>query len=248
MNDRCKNTYLTNIKHTDNMRLFCFPYAGGGASVFRKWQNDFDGIEVYPVQYPGRENRIMENSISDMNVLVSNIYDELKEIIEECPFMMFGHSLGTKVVYELAIKIHKEKKIWPKGIIVSAGKAPDLKEENPISHLEDEQFIKELVRRYSSIPPEIAANKELMNVFLPMLRADFIMDEKYTNTKKYKLGCPVMGLMGIYDPEMTLDELNRWKEFTEGKFYYKCIKGKHMFINDNRSEVVDLIKDFTSSL
>lgn len=248
MNNNYKNSYIKETSPFDNNRLFCFPYAGGGASIFRNWQDMFDEVEVYPVQYPGRENRIMEKSISNMKVLVDEIYNELKNIIEECPFVMFGHSLGTKVVYELALKIYDEKKIWPKGIVVSGGKAPNLIEKNPICNLEDEKFIKELVKRYSSIPDEIAQNIELMNVFLPTLRADFFMDEKYINKKTNKIGCPVMGLIGTDDTEMTLDDLKKWGDLTNKNFYYKYIRGKHMFINENRNEVISAINDFIKNL
>lgn len=190
----------------------------------------------------------MEKSISDMRALVDEIYNELKNTIEECSFMMFGHSLGTKVAYELALKIYNEKKIWPKCIIVSGGKAPNLIEKYPICHLNDERFIEELIRRYSSIPDEIAQSRKLMNVFLPTLRADFIMDENYRNKNINKLGCPIMGLIGTDDDEMTLDDLIKWRDFTNNKFDYKYIQGKHMFINTNRDEVIYAIKDFMKKM
>lgn len=246
MNSRKK--YVQETSSLDKYRLFCFPYAGGGASVFRMWQEMLEGINVYSVQYPGRENRIMEKSIFDITILVNEIYSELKGIIEECPFILFGHSLGTKVVYELTLKIYNEKKIWPKAIIVSGGKAPYLEENDPISHLDDEEFIKELVERYSSIPDEILQDKEVMNIFLPTLRADFIMSEKYTNKKMDIIGCPIMGLLGTDDLEMIFEDLDKWKILTNKGFYYKYIKGDHMFINKNRNEVIYTIKKFIKNL
>ncbi|NFO11021.1 UNVERIFIED_ORG: hypothetical protein B2H98_03830 [Clostridium botulinum] len=248
MNSTFKNCYIEKTSPLDGFRVFCFPYAGGGASIFKMWQTMFRDIKVYPIQYPGRENRIMEKPIYDMQTLVDEIYDELKETIEECPFIMFGHSLGTKILYELSLKIYSEKKVWPKGIVVSGGRAPNLIEPKPICDLEDEGFITELIKRYSSIPDEIANNKEIMNLFLPPLRADFVMDEKYNRNKKDKLICPIMGLMGTDDGEMTLDDLKEWGDFTSKEFCYKYIKGDHMFINKNRDEVISAVKKFAEGL
>ncbi|MCH3963491.1 MAG: thioesterase domain-containing protein [Clostridium sp.] len=248
MENVCQNHYIERTSIFDGIRLFCFPYAGAGASVFKTWREMFEYIKVYPLQYPGRENRIMERPIPDIKILVDEIYDELKYSIQECPFIMFGHSLGTKLVYELSLKIYNEKKIWPKGVIVSGGRAPNLIEPNPIYSLDDESFIRELVKRYSSIPNEIANNKEMMSLFLPALRADFIMDEKYIKNKVDKIDCPIMGLIGTEDSEMTFDDLNKWSDFTMKEFSYKYIEGDHMFINKNGNEVIAAIKKFVKKL
>lgn len=86
--------------------LFIFPFAGGGVSAFRKWKDEFEDIKLLVAQYPGREYRFSEKAISDINILVDNLFEDMKENFDfRKPYYLFGHSMGTKIVYELALRI-----------------------------------------------------------------------------------------------------------------------------------------------
>ena len=227
--------------------LFIFPFAGGGVSAFRKWGESFDDIGVYVAQYPGRENRFGEKAISDINELVSILFKEISEEFNfEIPYYLFGHSMGTKIVYELALRIKNSPLPNPRGLIISAGRAPCYKEPKPIYHLDDEGFIEGL-RRYDGTPKEILDNKDLISIFLPTLRADFVIDEDYQDTKFEKIESDILGLMGDIDQEMKLEELKKWQDYTTKNFSYKYIPGKHMFVNTSGDSVVKAIKEFTYS-
>lgn len=231
-------------ERNEDSYIFMFPYAGGSASVFKKWQVYFKGFEVFAAQYPGRENRINEKPIDKFDEILSNLYDSIsKFIFTGSRYYLFGHSLGTKIVYELVLKIKENKLRMPEGIIVSAGKAPCFKEENPIYYLEDDEFIKG-INRFSGTPSEIIENNDIMKIFLPMLRADFILDETYVNPNITKIDVPILGLMGTEDKELTIEELLKWKEYTSQDFSYKYIEGGHMFINTNTEKVASEIKKF----
>lgn len=242
MNEEIKDMYLlNNPNNKDTLRLFCFPYAGGGASVFSNWSKVFpQNIGIYPIQYPGRENRIIEEPIEKMEVLISEIFNSIKKYLVGTDFILFGHSLGTKVIYELTLKIEKELNITPKAIIISAGKAPFYKEKKPIYYLNDEKFINEL-KRFSGTPEEVLSNKEVMEIFLPMLRADFKIDETYCKKNVEKINVPILGFMGTKDNELTLEELRGWKNVTTKHFSYRMIEGGHMFININQEKVIKSI-------
>lgn len=229
-------------------KLFMFPYAGGGASAFRKWQGYFDHIKLFAAQYPGRENRMTEKPIDKFQIILENLYEFLsKNISEETPYYLFGHSLGTKFVYELVLKIKENKLPLPRGIIVSAGKAPCYKEEKPIYDLGDDEFIKE-INRFSATPREIIKNYDIMKMFLPMLRADFILDETYANSKVKAIDVPILGMMGTEDRELTIEQLMEWGKYTTRGFLYTYIEGGHMFINTNTENVIKEIKKFIGEL
>lgn len=229
---------------SENARLIMFPYAGGGASVFRKWGKLFSNIRLYAVQYPGRENRMSEEPIKDFDILLNEVFKNLIKIIDDNrPYYLFGHSLGTKLVYELTLRIMNDSIKKPSGIIVSGGKAPCFKEENPIYHLDDIDFIKG-INRYSGTPEEIIQNIEIMKIFLPMLRADFMIDETYQRKEIEKIDIPILGLMGTDDEEFKIEELKKWEEYTTKDFKYRYIEGGHMFINTNTELVAKEISSF----
>lgn len=241
-----KSRYFT----TDNKifkknKIFIFPYAGGGASAFRNWQKEFDNTEIIAAQYPGRETRVKDQLIDNMEVLVREVFEDIKKLISgDTPYFLFGHSLGTKVAYELALLIQKSPSlIQPSGLIISAGKAPCYKEVNPIHKLDNTNFA-ERVSKIEGTPKEILENKAWLEFFIPMLRADFKMDELYHREKAEKINCPILALMGTQDSELTLEELLMWREYTNGEFSYISVEGGHMFINTNQSRVISAISEF----
>ena len=229
---------------SENARIIMFPYAGGGASIFRKWKDFLENIRLYAVQYPGRENRMLEEPIKDFDILLNEVYKNLISIISDgIPYYLFGHSLGTKLVYELTLRIMNHNMKKPSGIIISGGKAPCFKEENPIYHLDDIDFIKG-INRYSGTPEEIIQNIEIMKIFLPMLRADFMIDETYQRKEIEKIDVPILGLMGTDDKELKIEELKKWEEYTTKDFQYRYVEGGHMFINTNTELVAKEISGF----
>lgn len=153
-----KNFEILNKEINENniiANLFIFPFAGGGVSAFRKWKDEFEDIKLFVAQYPGRENRFSEKAISDINILVDSLFEDMKENFDfRKPYHLFGHSMGTKIVYELALRIKNSDYINPRGIIISGGRAPLYKEPHPIYHLDDDGFIEGL-RRYEGTPKEI---------------------------------------------------------------------------------------------
>lgn len=231
-------------KKLKESRIFLFPYAGGGISSFKNWQNNFENTELICAQYPGRERKISEDPLNNLEKLISNLYDYITPLINDnTPYYFFGHSFGTKVVYELVLKIQNNNLKMPSGIILSAGKAPCYKEKNPIYNLDNIKFLQQL-KRFSSIPEELISNMDIMKLFIPMIKADFEMDEKYFKEDIIHINCPVMAFMGSEDKEMQLEELLKWKYYTSKSFNYKIINGGHMFINTNTDKVVKEIKKF----
>jgi len=233
-------------KKESGINVFCFPYAGGGASVFYPWQGKFRGnINIYPAHYPGHEVRIAETPEKDIEKLVADIYRELQNRdFDKTPFYLFGHSLGTKIVYELAKLFKKNQNTNMRGVIVSAGRAPNRQEEHITYNLPEKEFFTEL-SRYNRTPEEVFENKTLWNIFEPALRADFCMAECYCDSSGEKLSVPMLALMGTKDPEMTELDLQEWKNYTTSKdFFHKIIEGEHLFIDTNRTQVIQEVEKF----
>ena len=226
----------------DNViRLFCFAYAGGGASVFRQWQVNFPGqIEVCPVQLPGRENRISEPLITNLDELVDIASVELAPYLGS-PFVFYGHSIGARIAFELARNIRRKLGIRPCCLIVSGSRAPHIPEPNPLHHLSDNEFMNEL-RRFSGTPEAVLQSKELMEMFIPILRADFSIDETYVYSEDLPLDCPIFVFGGTEDVEAKIDELKGWADHTSEEVSLEMIRGGHFFLQTERNILLRSIR------
>ena len=61
------------------LRLFCLPFAGGGASIYRTWGKLLGStVEVCPVQLPGRENRFSEPAFKNAQALAQALANQLQ--------------------------------------------------------------------------------------------------------------------------------------------------------------------------
>lgn len=165
----------------NKIQFICFPYAGGGASVFYSWKQQLmDVADVLAIQYPGHESRFSEKPFTNMEELVRLIYKEIGHgISTNC--VLFGHSIGARIAYEFTKYYEQVSHNKIRHLIVSGSRAPHFQEKNPIHALPDEAFIKE-IKRFKCTPNEILENQELLEIFLPMLRADFELDETYFYT------------------------------------------------------------------
>ena len=212
-------------------RLFCFPYAGGGASVFRRWSEKLpDEIEVCAVQFPGRENRISEPPIDNLHLLATTMFNLLLNRMD-LPYAFFGHSLGAKIAFEVAKKLSRERGYAPVCLFVSGCRAPHIPAKRQLHHLEDQEFINSL-RRYAGTPEAVLQDRELIKVFLPVLRADFVLDEKFLANPADKVEFPIYALAGDRDEIAPLQEVAEWQQFTRGTLEMKIFKGDHFFFKN----------------
>src|SRR5215467_15197573 len=84
------------------LRLFCFPYAGGGASLFRLWSDSLPPeIDMCPVHLPGREGRLKEPPFTSLTPLIQALAQALRPYMD-IPFVFFGYSMGALISFELA--------------------------------------------------------------------------------------------------------------------------------------------------
>ena len=176
MNSSRKNSsYLKIIKENkDNfVRLLCFHYAGGGASVFNKWVEKIPAeFDIVAVQLPGRENRFNEEPHRNHKEAVLAIYEDFK-LLNDKPYVIFGHSMGALLAYEFTkLLIEKNKKL-PEQLFLAGKSAPSIpRRMAPIHHLPEDLFLEE-ISRYGGIPKEILQDSEIRSFFLPTLKADF---------------------------------------------------------------------------
>lgn len=224
------------------LKLFCLPYAGGGASIFRLWSRSLPAqVEVVPVQYPGREGRIMEKPFDRVELLVDALLAAIRPQLDDKPFAFFGHSLGGLTSFVLTRRLRREGAPPPLHLFVSGFRAPQLPDRDPpIYHLPEPEFISEL-RRLNGTPEAVLENKELIQLLLPTLRADFAAAETYHYTAEAPLGCPIFAFGGLTDPEATEADMTAWQIQTSHRFRTLMLPGDHFFLHSAKDALLAAI-------
>ena len=232
------NTWITcpNPKPQARLRLFCFPYAGVGASIFHPWSRLLPpDIELCSIQLPGRESRLREAPYRQLLPLVESLSEALQPFLDK-PFAFFGHSLGALICFETARYLRRHHSLEPAHLFVSGRRPPHLSNPEPPLHtLADLDFIQQVQRRYNGIPQAILQDRELMQLFLPILRADFQLFESYHYTDAPPLNCPISAFGGWQDRRVTEKELSHWRDQTLKTFNLKMFPGDHFFLQSART-------------
>ncbi len=223
------------------LRLYCFPYAGAGVSAFRNWITALPGeIELTIVQLPGRGSRLQEKPYLRMISLIPDLIQVL-ELDLDRPSAFFGHSLGAIVSYEAARALNSRSINQPIHLFVSGRSAPQIPDPNePIYHLPDPAFL-EKIRQFKGTPGEILENEELVQIFLPILRADFTLNETYLFKPGNKLVCPITVFGGKQDPRVPYDNLSAWGDLTQRGFRLQIFPGEHFFIHSEQGQILESV-------
>jgi medium-chain acyl-[acyl-carrier-protein] hydrolase len=223
--------WLTCSNRQASLRLFCFPYAGGGANIFRTWQDNLPPtVEVCPVQLPGREKRLLEPPFTNLRLLVEAARRALLPYLDR-PFAFFGHSMGATISFELARSLYQEQNLNPVHLFVSGRRAPQLPETHALTYdLPQKEFLEEL-RRLKGTPAEILEHPELMELMLPLLRADFELVQTYHYLAGPPQRCPITAFGGLHDEEVSRADLEAWREQTTTAFSLHMLPGDHFFLH-----------------
>jgi medium-chain acyl-[acyl-carrier-protein] hydrolase len=213
------------------LHLFCFPYAGGAANIYRNWAANLpSSIEVCPVLLPGRGRRLREPAFTQVQSLVSELAPALRPYADS-PFAFFGHSMGGLISFELARELRRRDMPGPVHLFVSGRRAPQIPNlDAPTFDLPDEGFCAAL-RDLKGTPPEAFEHPELMQLMLPLLRADFELCETYNYMPEPPLSCPITAYGGLQDEGVTRNYLEAWCRQTTSVFTLRMIPGDHFYLN-----------------
>lgn len=229
------------LKSHAKARLFCFPYAGGAASIYRNWSQRLPmSIEVCPVQIPGRGNRLSEAPYSNLFTLVEALGEVLLPYLDR-PFAFFGHSMGALIGFELAHLLRDANKPEPTQLFVSGRCAPQAgKKDDPTYKLPEAEFIEEL-RRLKGTPAEALEQPELMQMMLPILRADFEICQTYEYSHETPLTCPIKAYGGLQDDEVSREDLEAWSRHTTASTRLRMFPGDHFFLHSSEQALLQTL-------
>ena len=223
------------------LRLFCFPYAGGGASIYRMWAEKLpDTVEVCPVQLPGRGAWMNAPAFTDVTLLVEALAAAILPLLDK-PYALFGHSMGGLISFELARYLRRQQFRSPLHMFISGRNAPQIPDPDmPKYDLPEGEFMEEL-RRLNGTPREVLDNEELMMLMIPLLRADFSVCETYTYTSEPPLDCPISVFGGLQDYEVKPEVLEGWREQTSKAFMRRMLLGDHFFLHSEQAVLLRVL-------
>lgn len=213
-------------------RLFCFPFAGGGASAYFGWDRQVaPELEVWSVQLPGRETQSARPLLTRLAALSDVLVPVLRPHLE-LPFAFYGHSLGALVAFELTRALRRAGLPAPALCAISARVAPHLAPTTRLHQLDEAAFVEGL-RRFGGTPERVLADPDLRRHFLPILRADLALTESYAHEEEAPLAVPIAAFGGESDVSVSAEALRAWQRHTRADFSAEFLPGGHFFIRSD---------------
>ena len=229
------------VRPNASVRLFCLPFAGCGASAFNTWSKVFpETVELHAIQLPGRESRCNEPALTDAYETAKAVADAIGPYLDR-RWAVFGYSMGALIAFELIRELRRRGARMPEQLFVAARSAPQLPATHPpLAQLSREAFL-EQVRYYYEPPQEAWDNPDLLEIIVPVLRADMRLCDRYVYHSEPLLACPIHAFAGQSDRSMPVATVQAWRAQTLGEFDLEVFNGGHFFINSALARVQEMV-------
>lgn len=223
------------------LRLFCFPYAGGSAAIYRPWVEGLGThAEVWAVEYPAHGLRRFEPAVASIHHLADAIHQAIVPHLDR-PFAFFGHSMGALIGFEVLRRLKAAGAPEAASLFVSGCRGPSCESRRrPTFDLPEPEFVEEL-RLLGGTPSEVLDDDELMRFLMPTLRADFEASETYAYSDGPKLTCPAFAYGGLQDAEVTSEDLATWQRECSLPLKVRMFPGDHFFIHNAQSTLLRVL-------
>lgn len=223
-------------RRNPRVRLFCVPFAGAGASAFNAWSSAFpETVELHAIQLPGRESRYSELALNDAYEAARLLADAIESHLDRC-YVFFGYSMGALVAFEVIRELRRRGAPMPAQLFVGARRAPQLAATRPpVVRLPQEPFIKRAIDYYDF--PPAAWQNNLLEIVLPVLRADMALCDSYVYRGESPFAFPIQAFAGLRDGSAPLSAVQAWREQTTGEFALEVLDGAHFFVNASLTRV-----------
>ncbi|MDX2292323.1 MULTISPECIES: thioesterase II family protein [Streptomyces] len=205
--------------------VLCFPHAGGSASFFRPWAGLLPASRVHAVQYPGREERIADEAPESLVELAGLVAEEILAGPRRYS-LLFGHSMGAYVAFEVARLLESAGEPVP-GVIVSSAAAPGLRAPVPY---EDSADVRAYLERYEPLSPEISGDEELLELILDYSKSDLRLVAQYTGFAGKRIGARLTAVVGDDDVPEIRSGFSTWRQHTDGAFVPVVVPGGHFYL------------------
>jgi surfactin synthase thioesterase subunit/acyl carrier protein len=261
---RSAGSWLINVgaRADPRLRLFCFPFAGGGSAVYRSWAQFIDQtIEVFAIEPPGRLGRITEAPVADMNEFVGQLVPEMEELLDR-PCAFFGHCLGALTMYETARRLFRTTTFRPNHLFASGARPPDrITDQGPFeervmhdllklaefriglpAYAQPDDVFAELIRRFNiQATEQLLRDPELRQLMLPVVRAEFEMATNYQFVREPPWEIPITCFASKGDPYVSRRHALGWGRFTNSRLQVHIREGAHFAVVDDAAFIHNVI-------
>ncbi|QXI26893.1 thioesterase II family protein [Pseudomonas vanderleydeniana] len=220
-----------------SLRLFCLPYSGASAMVYSRWRRHMpEWLQVRPLELPGRGMRMNEPLQSDIVRLANQLADEIAAELDR-PYALFGHSLGGLLAFELAHALRSRGLPAPLALFTSATAGPSRRDVSEYAEAKTDEQLMARLRELKGTTEETLANRDLMQLMLPILRADFLLCGSFQYGEREPLAMPIHVFGGKQDSVRT-DELLDWQAETSTGFSLDLFEGHHFYLIDQEAALL----------
>ncbi|MFJ3303917.1 thioesterase II family protein [Streptomyces sp. NPDC086549] len=232
---------------SNSIPLLCLPFAGAGASFYFPWRNlGVDGLDIQPLQLPGRERLVGEEPYTNVQAAADGLLPTALELAGRGPVAVFGHSLGAILAYELAHRIADNGANEVVHLFVSGSQGPWNGRTERATGLDDDAFLAR-VQEFAGYTHPAFDIPEMRELLLPTLRADVEMHESYVPTSARKLDAPITSVRGVDDHLVSAQAADHWRDATTGAFTAFDVPGGHMYLDDDAKSLLALIAETLST-
>ena len=230
---------------TPDVRMVCFPHAGGTASAYAGWRAGLEcSVELIAVRYPAREDRLCDPPVRNLRITARMIADDLQRLHTErpLPLVLFGHSMGASIAHEVAVLLRGAR--MPVVLLLVSARLPVMAIK-PGRRKSDE----ELAAMLCDMDPangEVLGDPELCELVWPAIRADHDATNRYHGHRLPRLDVPIAALGGSSDDHANPESLNLWKECTEAGFRTRLFGGGHFYYREDLESFLAVISAYVS--
>ncbi len=224
-------------------QLFLLHFAGGNHYSFQRITSFLHDFEVIPLELPGRGERMQEDLLTEFGSAAADLFGQILQRLRTGVFFLYGHSMGAFLTLRIANMLAAADR-HPLCLVVSGNCGPGIDRGPKRYRLPHDQFINEL-KKLGGVPNEVLENRELLDLFLPILRADFQVAEENHLEKEPPVNIPIFAIMG--EDEEYVKDICNWRHFTYSSFDHKTLGGGHFFIFEHAKEVANIIRNCFNS-
>ncbi|MFD9571902.1 thioesterase II family protein [Streptomyces sp. NPDC059982] len=218
------------------LRLFLLHHSGGGASMYREWPGQLPAsVAVQAVQLPGRQERRREAPYTRLVPLAQALARVVSDELDGRAYAVFGHSMGALLGYRLTVELERRGLPGPALLAVSGWaprgfSAPAALSADPL----------EALRLLGGLPPEVAADPELLAAAVRAMGADGAVCADHLDDGA-AVGCPVVAYSGREDPLLAPEAMRSWAGRTPEFLGCRTFPGDHFYLRSHaRAITADL--------